>query len=129
MCGLESTFTPSHRGGSGPPLVCLHGFTDTWRTWELAHQIRGAASCPAVSALIDHASREGWPLDAERITCPARIVWGTEDRLLPWPSAAVRFRDDWLPRADWIELDGIGHCPQLDTPLETAQLILGFTSP
>src|SRR5947208_5780775 len=28
-------FTASHRGGSGPPLVCLHGFTDTWRTWEL----------------------------------------------------------------------------------------------
>src|SRR5947207_12622830 len=32
---LDSTFTPSHRGGSGPPLVCLHGFLDTWRTWEL----------------------------------------------------------------------------------------------
>jgi pimeloyl-ACP methyl ester carboxylesterase len=29
--------------------------------------------------------------------------------------------------ADWVELDGIGHCPQLDAPLETAQLILGFT--
>src|SRR5215210_8199625 len=29
------TFTPSHRGGSGSPLVCLHGFTDTWRTWDL----------------------------------------------------------------------------------------------
>ena len=28
-------FTPSHRGGSGSPLVCLHGFSDTWRTWEL----------------------------------------------------------------------------------------------
>jgi pimeloyl-ACP methyl ester carboxylesterase len=28
-------FTAAHRGGSGPPLVCLHGFTDTWRTWEL----------------------------------------------------------------------------------------------
>ena len=25
----------AHRGGSAPPLVCLHGFTDTWRTWEL----------------------------------------------------------------------------------------------
>jgi hypothetical protein len=24
-------FTPAHRGGAGPPLVCLHGFTDTWR--------------------------------------------------------------------------------------------------
>jgi len=38
------------------------------------------------------------------------------------------FRHDWLPHADWIELEGIGHCPQLDVPLETAQLILGFTS-
>jgi pimeloyl-ACP methyl ester carboxylesterase len=32
---MPSTFTPSHRGGSGPPMVCIHGFTDTWRTWEL----------------------------------------------------------------------------------------------
>jgi pimeloyl-ACP methyl ester carboxylesterase len=29
------SFTPSHRGGSGPPLVCLHGFMQTWRSWEL----------------------------------------------------------------------------------------------
>src|SRR3954465_11866628 len=28
-------FTPSHRGGQGTPLVLLHGFSDTWRTWEL----------------------------------------------------------------------------------------------
>ena len=35
---------------------------------------------------------------------------------------------DWLPHADWVELDGVGHCPQVDVPLETAQLILGFTS-
>ena len=32
---MSSAFTPRHRGGSGSPLVCLHGFTDTWRTWEL----------------------------------------------------------------------------------------------
>jgi pimeloyl-ACP methyl ester carboxylesterase len=69
----------------------------------------------------------GWPLDAERIRCPVRILWGTEDRLLPWPGAAERLRRA-LPNADWIELDGVGHCPQLDVPLETAQLILGFTA-
>ena len=28
-------FTPSHRGGSGAPLVLIHGFMDTWRIWEL----------------------------------------------------------------------------------------------
>jgi len=28
----------------------------------------------------------------------------------------------------WIELDDVGHAPQLDVPLETAQLILELTS-
>jgi pimeloyl-ACP methyl ester carboxylesterase len=264
---VYSVFTPSHRGGSGPPLVCLHGFTDTWRTWELvlpalerrhdvlaptllghaggpplegavtdalipdaieramddagfetahivgnslggfvalelaargraesvvafapaggwpegdetfketlgflaamqdllkavapyaeavvasvagrrqateliatnfehippellAHQIRGAASCDAIP-LIEYALREGFRLEPEKITCPVRIVWGTDDKILSWPSAASRFRNDWFPHADWVELEGIGHCPQLDVPLETAELILGFTA-
>jgi pimeloyl-ACP methyl ester carboxylesterase len=94
----------------------------------LAHQLRGAAACAAGPALIEHALRAGWSLDAERIACPVRIAWGTEDRLLPWPSAAARYRHEWLPHADWIELEGVGHCPPLDIPLETAQLILGFTA-
>jgi pimeloyl-ACP methyl ester carboxylesterase len=92
----------------------------------IAHQIRGVASCDAIP-LIEYAAREGYPLEAERIICPVRIVWGTDDKILTWPSAAARFRSDWLPHADWVELEGIGHCPQLDTPLETAELILGFT--
>jgi len=93
----------------------------------LAHQLRGVAAVDA-PALIEHALHATWSVDAERITCPVRILWGTEDRLLPWPSAAVRFRRDWLPHADWVELDGVGHCPQLDVPLETAELILGLTA-
>ena len=73
--------------------------------------------------------REGYDLDAEKIGCPVRIVWGTEDKLLPWPTAAIRYREDWLPNADYVVLDDVGHSPQLDVPLETAQLILGFTQP
>ena len=266
---LFALFTPSHRGGSGSPLVCLHGFTDTWRSWELvlpalerrhdvlavtlaghaggpliragigdtvladaveaemdragfstshivgnslggyvalqlaardradsvvafapaggwargdesyrrtlalqadmqrqlrtaaphasailaspegrrrvaeylvtnwehiptellAHLMLGAAACDAAPALIEHAAANGWRLDAGAITCPVRVVWGTDDRLLPWPSAAARFRQEWLPHADWVELDGIGHCPQLDIPAVAAELILGFTAP
>jgi len=94
----------------------------------LDHQIRAAASSDGAARMIDHALREGWSLDAERIVCPVRIAWGMEDRLLPWPSAAARFREDWLPHADWVELEGVGHCPQLDVPLEAAQLILGFAA-
>jgi pimeloyl-ACP methyl ester carboxylesterase len=93
----------------------------------VVHQVLGAARCD-VGPMIELALREGYRLDAAAIDCPVRVVWGLEDRLLPWPSAAARFREDWLPHADWVELDGVGHCPQLDVPLETAQLILGFTA-
>ena len=94
----------------------------------LAHQMLGTASCPSLHEMVEYALRAGYPLDAERIACPVRVVWGTEDRILPWPSSAVRYRREWLPHADWVELEGVGHCPQLDVPLETAQLILGWTA-
>ena len=261
-------FTASHRGGSGPPLVCLHGFTDTWRTWELVlpelerhhdvlaptlvghaggpplegevtrtlladaieramddagfetahivgnslggylalqlaargrarsvvalapgggwtegdesyketldffaalqqqvkaiapraeallaspegrrratqfttvnfehipaellvHQTHAVAACEGVVPMGEYVKREGYQLDAERIAGPVRVVWGTEDKILAWPSSAVRYRDDWLPHADWVVLEGVGHCPQLDIPLETARLIADFTA-
>jgi pimeloyl-ACP methyl ester carboxylesterase len=92
----------------------------------LAHQMLGIAGCDAAVPLIENALRQGWMLDAERITCPVRIVWGTADRLLPWPGAAARYRAE-LPQAEWVLLDGVGHCPQIDVPLEAAQLILGST--
>ena len=94
----------------------------------LAHQLRGAAACEAAGPLLDTAAEEGWKLDASKVNCPVRILWGTADRLLLWPGAAARFRSE-LPHAEWVQLDGIGHMPQLDVPLETTELILGFTSP
>src|SRR4051812_26696897 len=120
----DTAFTPSHRGGAGPPLVCLHGFTDTWAdvldffeerqhavvqaapqaeaimatelgrrrageyiatNWDrippelLAHQLRGAAVCADAQAMIEQGRRDGWPVDLDRIACPLRFVWGTED--------------------------------------------------
>ena len=65
---MDSTFTPFHRGGSGLPLVCVHGFADTWRTWELvlpdlerrhdvlALTLAGHAGGPPISGPIDHKS-------------------------------------------------------------------------
>lgn len=92
----------------------------------LAHQIRAVAACDA-EVMIQYALEAGYSLDAQRIDCPVRILWGTEDKVLG-PPAATRFREEWVPQAEWIELEGIGHSPQLDVPAETADLILGFTT-
>lgn len=92
----------------------------------IAHQLRGVAACTMVEPLVAFAAESEWELDLAAIDCPVRFVWGTDDKLLPWPTAAARYREG-LPQADWVELDGIGHCPQLDVPTECAELILGFT--
>jgi hypothetical protein len=36
----------------------------------LAHQMLGVATCKAAGPLIENALREGWAIDAEKITCP-----------------------------------------------------------
>jgi pimeloyl-ACP methyl ester carboxylesterase len=94
----------------------------------LVHQLIGIAACAGAERLIEYGLREPWELDAASIGCPVRVVWGTADKLLPWPDAAVRYREQWLARADWVVLDDVGHYPQFDVPLETAQLILGFAA-
>jgi pimeloyl-ACP methyl ester carboxylesterase len=124
LLGHPPTLAPGAEPEAESPMTA--GFTGGPGCSRRSHH--RAAGREGAEQLIDLALREGWSLDAESITCPVRIVWGTDDRLLPWPSAAARYRNDWLPHAEWIVLDGVGHCPPLDIPLETAQLILGVTS-
>jgi pimeloyl-ACP methyl ester carboxylesterase len=92
----------------------------------VAHMVLGAAACRGAEAMLALARTPGaYALDLARISCPVRIVWGTADRLLPWPAAAARFRRGL--DAEWVELDGVGHAPQLDDPAATADLILGYS--
>lgn len=86
--------------------------------------VRAGALCAGAPRMIAFAAQSDWPLEPPQ--CPTRIVWGTADRLLPWPRAAARYRA-LLPHAEWIELDEVGHCPQVDVPIEAAELILGHT--
>jgi pimeloyl-ACP methyl ester carboxylesterase len=87
--------------------------------------VRGAADCPAALPLLEESRRDGYP-DLNRIDCPVRIAWGTQDRLLPVEKLSARLRQ-LLPDAEWIELEGAGHLPQIDHPRETADVILEAT--
>jgi pimeloyl-ACP methyl ester carboxylesterase len=110
------------RGLRPPPRITVNPLPD-----DLAAHL-AVAFRRAPLAQIEAALQHGYSLDASRVTCPVRFVWGTEDELLPWPSAAARYRHEWFPHADWVVLDGVGHAPQLDVPLETAQLILDWVA-
>ena len=89
--------------------------------------IRGAGECPAALPLLAQTRREGYP-NVGRIECPVRIVWGSNDRLLPVKKLSERFRR-MIPDADWAEIEGGGHLPQIDHPARTAELILEITAP
>ncbi len=84
--------------------------------------VRGAADCPAALPLLTESRRDGYP-DLEEIDCPVRIAWGSNDRLLPVRTLSERLRR-LLPDAEWIEIEGAGHLPQIDHPKRTAELIL-----
>ena len=82
---MYSTFTPLHRGGHGTPLVCVHGFTDTWRTWELvlpvlerhhdvlAPTLLGHAGAPPITSEVSAALDAGLARRVEGIVPTATI--------------------------------------------------------
>src|SRR5436305_2736547 len=65
---MFSGFTPSHRGGSGSPMLCLHGFMDTWRTWELVLPMLERRHDVLAITLPGHAG--GPPLEGNVVTEP-----------------------------------------------------------
>ena len=58
----------------------------------LAHQLLGVAGCAAALPLIDHALRRLEPPRGANHVPGADRLGGTDDKLLPWPSAAARYR-------------------------------------
>jgi len=121
----NAAFIASTPQGRRQALALLAEHTDHVPADLVVQVIRAGALCTEAPRMIAFAAASGWPLETPM--CPTRIVWGTADRLLPWPRAAARYRAV-LAHADWIELDGVGHCPQLDVPLEAAELILGVST-
>jgi pimeloyl-ACP methyl ester carboxylesterase len=127
---MAGAFTPAHRGGRGAPLLPLHGFTDTWRTWELVLPALGRHHDVLPGNAAAGASRRARRLVAGR---RAGHVPGADRVGHRGPAAAVAERGCALPgavaaAADWVTLDGVGHCIQLDVPAVAADLILGFAT-
>jgi pimeloyl-ACP methyl ester carboxylesterase len=62
--------------------------------------------------------------ELDRITVPTLLVWGDRDRMVSHSGA--RHVLEAVPQARYVELDGCGHCPQLEEPEAFADLLLEF---
>jgi pimeloyl-ACP methyl ester carboxylesterase len=59
-----------------------------------------------------------------RVTAPALVVWGREDRIVP-VICGEQYRR-LLPAAKLAVLDGCGHLPPIERPAEFARLVVDF---
>jgi pimeloyl-ACP methyl ester carboxylesterase len=85
--------------------------------------MRGAQDCAIYTDLMEAILRDGPPKAFEGIECPVRIAWGTADRVIPHSRYSRRLRD-LIPDAEYVELEGLGHCPMVDDPELVARTIL-----
>jgi pimeloyl-ACP methyl ester carboxylesterase len=93
----------------------------------LAAYLRAGALSPAVAPLLRVLpQRPVDPLPPER-SYPVRLVWGTRDRVIPYPGygSAMLAR---LPGAELIHVPDVGHVPMTDDPARIGEMILEVTS-
>ncbi|SFE08480.1 Pimeloyl-ACP methyl ester carboxylesterase [Actinopolyspora alba] len=107
-----------HATNLGYPQAVLDAFLDPWRgeTGQAAFYRQYSQIKQEHTAAYEHLLGE--------ITIPTRLIWGTEDRILP-PRYA-RWLHERIPHAELHWVEGAGHVLQEDAP---AQLLAHLTSP
>jgi pimeloyl-ACP methyl ester carboxylesterase len=89
--------------------------------------MEGATGCTVYSEAIalseaGQAYGELGPID-----CPIRILYGTRDRIIRWPTHYRRLKE-LLPAAEYLPLHGSGHLAMWDDPQTVSRRILEITA-
>ena len=87
-------------------------------TDELVNYLLAPASEPeAADVFLAFTAYSQGPLPEDlfpRLSCPAIVLWGSED---PWePIALGRAFEEYPAVEQFVELEGLGHCPQDEAP-------------
>jgi pimeloyl-ACP methyl ester carboxylesterase len=88
----------------------------------------GAANCTIFDDAIAQAEAGEAFGDLAPIDCPIRILYGTRDRIIRWPSHYTRMKK-LLPDAEYLPLHGLGHIAMWDDPVLVARRVLEVSSP
>lgn len=66
------------------------------------------------------------PFHHDQVDCPVLLIWGDKDRMVG--PRGSRHLLEALPATRYELLRGIGHCPQLEAPELTTDLVTGFAN-
>ena len=89
--------------------------------------IDAAWRCTAYTGIVEALPRQPEPSAFEMLPCRMRVIWGSEDRVLPIEGYSERWKR-LLNGADWLVLEDVGHVPMYDNPQAIAESILEWTS-
>jgi pimeloyl-ACP methyl ester carboxylesterase len=89
--------------------------------------MRAPHRCDTFYDVLRRLPHEPEPGRVDATAGPVRIVWGSDDRLLPMKGYSERWRR-LAPSAEWVVLEGAGHVPMYDDPTRVAELILELTT-
>jgi pimeloyl-ACP methyl ester carboxylesterase len=92
---------------------------------EMDWQVMQARAAEAAARLLWPLGNTGLVRRLGRIKCPALIVWGEQDRVIP-SSYARRFAEGIAGPVEIALIAGAGHLADLDTPAAVADAMLEF---
>jgi pimeloyl-ACP methyl ester carboxylesterase len=95
---------------------------------EARMMFEGSSGCTILRDGIAIAETGEFFSDLGEISAPVRILYGTEDKLVRWPSHYQRMKK-LLPDVEYLPLEGLGHLPMWDDPQLVARRILEVTAP
>jgi pimeloyl-ACP methyl ester carboxylesterase len=95
---------------------------------EAVAMFEGAAGCAVVRDAIAITEAGESFGDLAPIDVPVRILYGTKDRIVRWPTHYNRMKK-LLPDVEYVALDGLGHLPMWDDPQLVTRRILEVTAP
>ncbi|MDX1456154.1 MAG: alpha/beta fold hydrolase [Marinobacter sp.] len=138
----ESPFTEKLAEGSNPLIIRKPGDLEQlvdfvmeqkpfvpWPIYEVLEE-QALANRPVYErifqSLRESADNEGFQQTLTRISDPALVIWGTEDRVIDYRNAEVF--EARIPEANKVLLDNIGHVPMIEVPERSAELVRDFVT-
>lgn len=91
---------------------------------DLGLRILPRMASPGFIQTVEAAAAAASEATPDQVRCPTLVVWGSNDRLVPLKAGCTL--QSQIPDARLVILDGVGHCPMIEAPVEFSKILTEF---